>query len=133
MTQGGFTLIELIVVLALFMFIIDATVTVFVSIVHHQKRVLQQQELLHQTNYALESISRSLQMAMPDAAGNCLYKDAVHYPGYVYLLTHRNADSGFYGGIAFIDKDGVCEEFFLDSDGVFKKSENKNKIGRAHV
>jgi len=122
----GFTLIELLIVLALFVFIIDATVSIFVSIVHHQKRVLADQELLDQANYVLESISNSLKMAQEDKAGICLYRDAIRYPGYFYILTHRDGDSGFYQGIKFLNANGICEEFFLDNDGQFKKSDNVN-------
>ena len=124
--KKGFTLIELLIVLALFVFIIDATVSIFVSIVHHQKRVLADQELLDQANYVLESISNSLKMAQEDKIGNCLYRDAVHYPGYFYILTHRDSNSGFYQGIKFLNANGMCEEFFLDNDGQFKKSNNVN-------
>ena len=46
----------------------------------------------------------------------------VSYPGYNYLLTHKNLSSGFYEGIIFINQsdinqsgDPVCQEFYLDS------------------
>ena len=113
-SQKGFTLIELIVVLAVFVFVIDATVTIFVSVVHHQKRIVDQQEMVNQINYATETLSQSLRNAKSDSTGACLNKT-----GSTYILTRRAAD-GFYQGVRFIDSDGLCQEFFLDSDGAVK-------------
>lgn len=114
----GFTLIELIVVLAVFVFVIDATVTIFVSVVHHQKRILDQQELVNQENYVLETLSQSLRQAKVDVAGKCFSR-----PGNIYALTHPGVD-GFYQGVRFVDVDGHCQEFFLDTDGIFKMSQD---------
>jgi prepilin-type N-terminal cleavage/methylation domain-containing protein len=122
MKQSGFTLVELVVVLALFMLIISVTVGMFISIVQHQKRILSQQDLLSQMSYVQEYMSRSLRSAARDAAGDCLFDGQTSYPGSIYLLTHYNQERGMYQGIKFISKDNVCQEFFLDSgDGLLKE------------
>ena len=123
--SGGFTLVELVVVLALFMLIISATVSIFITVVQHQKRILSQQEMLNQVSYAKEYMSRSMRSAVRDYAGNCLNDGQSTHPGSVYLLTHYNAIAGLYQGIKYITKDNVCQEFFLDTDdGTLKEKQD---------
>jgi len=59
----GFTLVELVVAMAVFLFIIGAAITVFLSIIQHQKTVLQEQKVLNQLSYAMEHMSKALRMA----------------------------------------------------------------------
>lgn len=120
----GFTLVELLVALTLFMIIMDITVSVFVSVVQHQKRILEEQEFLSQTSHVVESMSKSLRLAIKDSAGECLFEGSNIYLGYVYLLTRFNAGTNANEGIKFISQDGVCQEFFLDKDGVLKESKD---------
>lgn len=123
-SQRGLTLVELVVVLAIFMLIIGAAVTMFVSVISHQQRILQEQDLANQASYALDYISRSVRTAIKDVTGNCLIDNGVEHPGYHYLLTHYNATSGYYEGLKFLANDNVCEEFFIDTDKVFKEIKN---------
>lgn len=122
--SAGFTIIELVVVLAIFVIVIDATVVLFISIVKHQKRILLEQELLSQSSYAIEYISRSLRGAKKDETGVCLQDGGTPYPGYIYLLTHYNPVSMFSEGVKFISATDDCKEFFLDGDGIFKEIKN---------
>lgn len=117
--QQGFTLLELVVVLSLFMLIMGVTVTMFISIVRHQKRILSQQEIISQISYVQDYFSRSLRGAVTDSAGSCLGQK-----GYVYLLTHLDVQTGFWQGIKFVSQDNVCHEFFLDKDGILKEIKN---------
>ena|SRR3989344_5003105 len=123
--QLGFTLIELVVVLAIFMLMIGVAVSMFTSIIQHQKRILENQELLNQASYATEYITRALRTPLKDAAGSCLFDGALRHPGAVYLLTHQDTASGFYQGIKLVNRDGTCQEFFLDkTDGRLKEIKN---------
>jgi prepilin-type N-terminal cleavage/methylation domain-containing protein len=127
MKNKGFTLMELIVVMAVFLFIIGAAIGIFISIIQNQRRILSQQELLNQASYAEEYMSKALRMATRDTTGDCLGLD---YQGYNYLLT-RPAD-GFYTGIKFLNQsntdsfgDPICQEFYLDTAaGVLKEIKN---------
>lgn len=123
-SQKGLTLVELVVILAIFMLVIGAAVTMFISIINHQQRILQEQDLANQASYALDYISRSVRTAIKDVTGNCLVDSGTEYPGYHYLLTHYNATSGYYEGLKFLANDNICEEFFLDTDKVFKEVKN---------
>lgn len=120
--SDGFTLVELVVVLVIFVIIIDVTIAIFISIIKQQKRILTEQELLNQTSYLTEYMSRSLRGAKKDTTGSCLKDGVTTYPGYFYLLTHPTAT--FYQGVKFISRTDDCKEFFLDTDGVFKEKKN---------
>jgi prepilin-type N-terminal cleavage/methylation domain-containing protein len=127
-SQRGFSLMELIVVLALFMLIIGVVVNMFISIVGAQKRILGEEELLNQVSYVQEYASRAIRSAVKDAAADCLTDGAQSYPGYMYLLTHYNSQLAGYEGIKFISKDNVCEEFFVDpADGLLKESKSGSR------
>src|SRR5580765_3763752 len=115
----GLTLIELVVVLAVFSIIILATVTVFTSVVSQQRRMLQEQELWNQIEYVFSYMTRTASVSTKDSAGTCLGT-----AGSTYLLTHFDSVTGFYQGIKFLRDDGVCQEFFLDIDGVIKELKN---------
>ncbi len=112
----GFTLIELIVVMAVFLFVIGAAISIFISIIQSQKKVLSEQQLLNQVSYVEEYISKALRMAgTEDSSGSCLGADN---EGYIYLLTPYDTTSGLYRGIKFINQsNGVCQHFFLSGDG----------------
>src|SRR5438132_555205 len=98
--QQGFTLIELVVVLAIFLILVGAMVDVFISIVGNQKRILQEQEILNQASYVLEYMSTALKAAVKDPDGTCLGT-----AGYIYLLTHcDNGPSEPCNGIKFINQ-----------------------------
>jgi len=109
--------VELIVVLAVFIVVIGSAVSIFISIVQHQKMIIRQQEFLNQISYVTEYMSRTIRMSVEDTTGNCIG------PGYLYLLTHPDG-TGFYEGIKFIANNGTCQEFFLDAEGVLKESKD---------
>ena len=107
----GFTIIEMVVVMAIFLFIVGAAFGIFIYIVQAQKKVLAEQQLLNQISYAEEYMSKALRMAGTAEDTNCLPSS-----GDIYLLT--NGDSGFYKGVKFInesDNNGTCQEFFVDN------------------
>lgn len=113
----GFSLIELTVVLSIFLVIMGSMIGVLISMASHQKKILAEQELFSQSNFALEYISQSLKMAVADPDGSCLGQK-----GNVYLLTHCT-DSGTgqeakaCNGVKFINSldSNACVELFLDT------------------
>ena len=109
---AGFTLIELVVVLAIFFIILAAMVDVFISMVKHQRRILEEQELLNQMVYVTEYMSTALKAAAKDPTGTCLGA-----AGNIYVLTHCTGGiASPCNGVKFINQlDGnACQEFFLD-------------------
>lgn len=112
----GITLVELVVVLAVISIVVSATVGIFTSFITQQSRIVSEQELLNQTSYALEYVSRSVRAAIEDASGSCTGTSSAYY-----VLSHFNSTSGLYQGIKVLSEDNVCHEFFLDTDGIFKE------------
>lgn len=100
--------------MAVFLFVIGSVISIFISVVQHQKEILFQQELLNQVSYALEYMSKALRMALKDSDGGCLGEG---HENYIYLLTNPNEEQFFYKGIKFINAsdNNSCQEFYLDS------------------
>jgi len=120
--QEGFTLIELIVVMAVFFFIVGAVIGIFISIIQNQKKVLAEQQLLNQISYVKEHVSKALRMASVAPSGSTCISQ-----GYIYSLTHYDIGSGTYKGIKFINgsENDICQEFFWDSaDSILKETKN---------
>ena len=112
----GFTLIELVVVMAVFLFITGAALGIFISIIQGQKRVLSEEEILNQVSYIEEYMSKSLRMAATEQDTGCLLdSQETQHNGYIYMLTHRQGT--MYEGIEFINHtDGdICWRFYLDN------------------
>jgi len=109
---AGFTLIELIVVMAVFLFVIGATLGIFISIFQNQKKVLAEQQILNQISYIEEYMSKALRMAKTQEStdGACL-----PLVGDIYSLTY-NTGLKLYTGIKFINQsdDNSCWKFYLD-------------------
>ena len=114
--NAGFTLVELIVVIVVLLFVVGIAVSIFVSITRYQRIILSEQELLNQSSFVLERMSKALRMAGKDFAGNCLLDSfGTSYRRYNYLLTRPI--NGIYTGIKFINRsdNDTCQEFYLDS------------------
>lgn len=119
--QKGITLVELVVVLAVFSVIIGVTAGIFNSFISQQRRILAEQELLSQTSYAVERITRQLRDSSEDVSGACLGGSFI---GYYYSLSNFDSINNFYQGVRVLTKDGDCYNFFLDTDGILKEVKN---------
>jgi len=119
----GFTLIEIIVVIAVFLLIVGTSVTIFVYLVRDQKRILAKQEIMNQVSYIIEKTGKALRMAKIDEDGSCLGEG---YENYVYRLTHF--ESGVYRGVKFVNQtnNDACEEYYL-LDSVFYQKINSQE------
>jgi prepilin-type N-terminal cleavage/methylation domain-containing protein len=106
---SGFTLVETLVAMAIFSMIVGAALGIFVTGVRSQRKVLASQQVLDQTSYVLEYMSRALRMAKKDLLGNCIAANSN------YALTGS--------GIKFKNYKNECQEFYLES-GQLKESKN---------
>ena len=107
----SFTLVELLVTVAIFSLIVSSAVGVFVSALQAQRKSLAMQELLGQTSFLMEYMSRAIRMAKKDISGNCI--DA--------KLNYKIADHG----IEFMNYKGECQKFFLSGNQL---KEEKNGV-----
>lgn len=96
----AFTLIEMLVVVLLFSIIIGAAIGVFASSIKLQKYNLAHQQLLNQTSYAMEYMSRAIRMAKKDEIG-CIDMSN-------YLETSNS--------IKFVTYHDQCWKFFLENE-----------------
>jgi len=121
-TKNAYTLIEVLVAVGIFTIVIAAPTGFFVSALKGQQKALASQEVLDETSYALEYVSRSLRMAKKEL--NCASKSdpttcaCLKIGGYGvnYELTHEGK------GIKFTNYQNQCQEFFLDiNDNRFKE------------
>jgi prepilin-type N-terminal cleavage/methylation domain-containing protein len=119
----GFTLIELIVVMAVFLFIVGAALGIFISIITSQKKVLAEQKFLNQISYVQEYMSKALRAAKTAKDTGCLLTI-----GNIYELTHWDGvTAAAHTGIKFINAndDNTCQEFFLE-EGVLYEIKDAN-------
>lgn len=118
MQNKGFTLIEMVVSVAIFTLLVGATASVFLSSIKNQKQGLATQEVLDQTSYLMEYMSRSLRMAKKDMAGNCVGTAKLNF--------------AFEGQcLKFLNYNGNCQQFCLD--GTRLKDENGNYLTSANL
>lgn len=111
MKQKAFTLVEMLISVAVFSLIAGIALSSFLSALQSQRRVLASQEVLNQTSYFMEYVSRALRMAKKDRSGDCIS------PLLNYEITHSGK------GIKFKNYKDECQEFFLENSQL---KENKN-------
>lgn len=104
MKNKGFTLIEVLVSVAIFSMLISVFAGFLVGSIRSQQRALASQQLVDSVSYNLEYISRALRMARKDIAGGCVGA------GFNYE-TNVGRDR-----IRFLNYEGRCQEFFLEGN-----------------
>jgi len=114
----GFTLIEMLTAITIFLLVIGATMGIFISAIRSQREILTIQQILDQTGYALEHMSRALRMAKKDLTGECL-TTAGQYYNY-----ETNAEKN---RIRFINYEDQCQEFFLEGNQLKERKSSDNK------
>jgi len=107
-TKNGFTLVELLVAVIIFGLVSGIATGVLMSGLNAQRKSLASQELLSQTSYLMEYMSRAIRMAkkeLCDPSCACLSQRGLNYevaeivPGIT--------------GLKFMNYQNVCQGFFL--------------------
>ena len=88
--NNGFTLVEMLVSLAIFATAVTLVSTIFVSGLKTQRQNLAYQQLLGQTSYLIEYISRAIRMATKDIEGICTGTAKLNYKFESQCLKFRN-------------------------------------------
>ncbi|MCK4520753.1 hypothetical protein KAT95_02695 [Candidatus Parcubacteria bacterium] len=114
MTKRGFTLMEIMVSVTASFLIIGAIIGLFISINQSQKRILSTYELVNQTGYAIEYMSRALRTGEKESGQGCLASSGLNYEIPVIYQIGGNENLGT--GLKFINhlENNDCQEFFLD-------------------
>ena len=119
MNNRGFTIIEMIVAVAVFTLLVSASSSIFLSSIKAQRQSLATQEVLDQTSYLMEYMSRALRMAKKDLTGVCTGTAKLNYAFEDQC-------------IKFMNYQDECQQFCLDGtrlkneDGYYLTSGNLN-------
>ena len=103
MNKKGFTLIEMLVAVTVFISVITAGSGLFVFGLRVQRQSLAWQQLLAQTSYLMEYMSRAVRMARKDMNGTCTGTAKLNYKWVGQCLKFRNYKN-------------ECQQFCLDGD-----------------
>jgi type II secretory pathway pseudopilin PulG len=107
MNNKSFTIIELLISVAIFSIVIAVVSGIFISAQKAQRKTLAVQQVLSQTGYLMEHMSRSIRMAKKDLTGECLTAFGAKY--------NYETDAVGRDRIRFLNYRNQCQEFFLDS------------------
>jgi len=122
--NSGFTLVEMLVAVAIFSIITGVAIGIFVMAMKEQRKILAQQQLLDQTSYAEEYMSRAIRMARKDdieIGGEFAYCLLDYKVNYATTTTGQ-------GGIKFRNYNNYCQEFYLQGGQL---RENKGGVDLA--
>ncbi len=112
----GFTIPELLVSLSIFSLVIVSAGGLLVSGIGVQRRAGAQQELMDQTSYVAEYMSRALRQVrkeLVDAPSNCLTTAG---RGFNYELNPAG------NRIRFLNRNNVCQQFLLSGTQIFEQT-----------
>jgi len=122
--ENSYTLIEVVVAIAIFFVIVSVPTGFFILSVRGQRKALISREIIDNSSYVLEYIGRALRMAQKDFDGSCIDVN----------LNYKNTSSRILGGTNYsgpgikfenYQAPPVCQEFFLDlNDLRLKESKN---------
>lgn len=111
MKSKGYTLIEVVVSVAVFGIIVAGPTGLFVLSLRNQNMTLALGETIDNTSHAVEYMSRAIRMARKDASGVCVSS------GYNY-----ENPSGDTSVIRFLNYNGLCQEFSLNDQRILAKT-----------
>ncbi|MBZ1345209.1 MAG: hypothetical protein KY055_01005 [Candidatus Nealsonbacteria bacterium] len=111
--QKGLTVIEILLTILIFTVVLTGVFNLFVTAIREQRRNLASQELLSQTGFLLEYMSRSIRMARKDLTGHC--------------IAIRNNYEVIPGGIRFLNHEHRCQEFFLSGTQINKRKSTDHR------
>ena len=121
----GFTLVEMLVTIAIFSILMVSISGILVSSIEAQSRALSNQKLLSQSSRALEYMGRALRMAGKDTAGNCIVPNTNYDP------TDSTSET-----ITFLAYDSTppspgykCRQFLLEGNQIKEKKSTDGTFG----
>jgi prepilin-type N-terminal cleavage/methylation domain-containing protein len=111
----GFTLLEVIVATAIFSMAVSSISALFMVAVRTQRNVLAQQDLIDNTRYALEHMSRQIRMARRDESKKC-----VGEAGYTFTAGGSS--------LKFVDYRGDCLTYDVEDGKIRLKLNKENPV-----
>jgi type II secretory pathway pseudopilin PulG len=120
----GYTLIEVLTTITIFLLISGSVTGLFFSSVMAQRKALASQKVFDNISFTLEYMSRALRMAKKDIDGSCLGASFIKWNYSTSTLTGEK-------GIRFLNYNKKCQEFYLSNDGIIyerKSDDNTNNF-----
>jgi prepilin-type N-terminal cleavage/methylation domain-containing protein len=112
--SAGYTLIEVLTTITIFLLISGSVTGLFFSSVMAQRKALASQKVFDNISFTLEYMSRALRMAKKDANGDCLGMTKFNYS----TSTSPNPPAiTAVSSIRFLNYHFKCQEFYLGIDG----------------
>lgn len=111
----AYSLVEVLVAISIFSITASISTSLFISALRNQTRALDMREIVDNTSYTVEYISRALRMARKELnPPTCLSSYGLNYE----KTNSRTLNLVLYNGpgIRFINHHDECQEFFLDTD-----------------
>jgi len=107
----AFTLVEMLVAVSIFSFLVAALSGIFVTSLQSQRQGLASQLLINDTSYNLEYISRLLRMARKQTAS---FPTCLSQAGLNYEITRGGQ------GVKFLNYQGICYEIYLEGTRIYQ-------------
>jgi len=107
----GVTLIEMLVAVAIFSITVGAISGLFISAIRSQRKVLATQELLDQTSYVLEYMSRAMRMARRESTPTA---ECSHITTDCLSQADLNYETSGNQDLRFLNYTCACQRFFLE-------------------
>jgi len=102
-TEKSFSLIEMIVAMAIFSLVLGSVIGIFVSAIRTQTETLALQKILDEASYSIEYMGRAIRMAKKDYNGRCVPLGANYSSEFPWLY------------IMFLNYEGnKCQDFEVD-------------------
>ena len=117
MKNRGYTLIEVLVSVAIFGIVLAGPTGLFVLSLRNQNMSLALGETIDNTSHAVEYISRALRMARKDRIGDCITQN--------YNYENPGSDTS---KIRFLNYQGYCLEFSLNGTQLFQRKSSDGSI-----
>jgi len=110
---AGFTIPELLVALLAFSLVIGGATNLLLTGIAAQRSSLATQELLDQSSFMTEYVTRVLRQARKDTAGTCLTLANLNYEVSSNGVSWSAEGSGSF--VRFVNGNGQCQQFSLES------------------
>lgn len=102
--SSGFSLVEFLVAVAVFSFLVSVLSDLFLSNFMNQRRALSAGVVQEQNSFLAEYLSRTLRMARKDVTGSCIPAGS----------NYQKTSHGSTFGVKFLNNQSTCQEFYLD-------------------
>lgn len=117
---NGFTLVEMIVAVSIFLLIVMVLMQMFEMSLKIQRKFLAKNEAASEISYLMEHLSRAVRMAQKDISGSCIGASNNYY----------SSKSGTNGEIKFKTSNADCLKIYLQEGSLWETINNASSAYR---